>query len=314
MSFRLPAGLVRFLLRVAFKPFVGPPFPIGFQRVCLTSNVNPSSRSASTAKLELAEMPALRAWPAGREPEQVLLYFHGGAYCLGSWATHRGLITHLAVSADATVYAPNYRLAPEHPHPAALEDGVRAYRWLLDRGIEATRIALAGDSAGGGLALATAIAIRDQGLPHPASIVLLSPWLDLRGDTPSMTANVKLDPMIRPSWSRQCASLYLDGRDPNDPACSPLFARHEDLPPILIHVGTDELIIDDSTRLAERCREAGVDVTLRIFDRMWHEFQIHAGVMKESDEAVDEIGEFLKERFARVGQPSSQLSILSSQY
>jgi monoterpene epsilon-lactone hydrolase len=296
MAIRLPPAFVRALIRTAFKPFIGPPFPIRFQRfwVRLTSNINPPSRAASTAKLEIEGMSALRAWPKGREPARAVLYFHGGAYCVGSWATHRGVITHLAVAADAAVYAPNYRLAPEHPHPAALDDAVRAYQWLLDQRIAPEHIALGGDSAGGGLALATAIAIRDGNLPQPASIALLSPWVDLRGDTPSMTTNARIDPMIRPSWSRQCAELYLGGRDPNDPVCSPLFARHEGLPPILIHVGTDEVIIDDSTRLAERCKEAGVDMTLRVFHRMWHEFQIHAGVMRESDEAVAEIGEFLR--------------------
>jgi monoterpene epsilon-lactone hydrolase len=127
--------------------------------------------------------------------------------------------------------------------------------------------------------------------------VLLSPWVDLRGDTGSMTSNASIDPMIRPSWSRECARLYLNGRDPNEPACSPLFADHRGLPPMLIHVGTDEVIVDDATRLADRCREAGVDVTLHVFDHMWHEFQIHAGIMKASDEAVAEIAAFLESHF-----------------
>lgn len=300
MEIRLPAGFIRNLLRSLLKPFLGPPFPFGFQRVWarLTSTLGPSSRAASTMKVEIGEMSTLRASPKGREPEGVLLYFHGGGYCIGSWATHRALITHLAVAANAAVYAPNYRLAPEHPHPAALEDALQAYRWLLGQGFPSERIALAGDSAGGGLALATAKASRDAGLPAPASIALISPWTDLRGDTPSMTANVRIDPMIRPSWSRRCAERYLAGRDPNDPLCSPLFADHRGLPPILIHVGTDEVILDDSTRLAERCTEAGVDVTLRVFDRMWHEFHIHAGLMTESDEAVAEIGGFLAAHWA----------------
>lgn len=292
---RLPSSIVRFFLRVLLRPFLGTPFSIGFQRFWsrLASKVNPVSGAVSRVKLEIAGMSAVRATPTSREPNRTVLYFHGGGYCIGGWETHVGLITHLAVIADATVYAPNYRLAPEHPFPAALEDGLRAYRWLLDRGIPSERIALAGDSAGGGLALATAIEVRDKGLPTPASIVLLSPWVDLRGDTPSMTTHAKRDPMIRASWSRACALRYLNGRDPNDPKCSPLFADHRGLPPMLIHVGTDEMIIDDATRLAERCRSAGVDVTLEVFESMWHEFQIHVGAMRESDEAVREIGEFL---------------------
>ncbi|MGB5191575.1 MAG: alpha/beta hydrolase [Polyangiales bacterium] len=300
MAIRLPAGLLRTVLRILLKPFLGPPFSIGFQRfwVRLVSIANPVSRAASTSTLEVEGMFAVRARPKSSEPNRTVLYFHGGAYCIGSWQTYRGLITHLAVAADAVVYSPNYRLAPEDPHPAALEDGMLAYRWLLDQGIRPGQIALAGDSAGAGLALATAVALRDSGLPLPASIVLLSPGVDLSGDYPSMRQNARKDPMIRPSWFHLCASLYLGGRPPDDPACSPLFANHEGLPPMLIHVGTDEVLLDDSTRLAERCREAGVDVTLKVFEGMWHEFQIHAGLLKESDEAAAEIGEFLQSHFS----------------
>ena len=299
MPFRIPAAILRVVLRVALKPFLGPPFPVGFQRFWarLMSFANPASRAASTSELRIDGMSAVRAQPKSSEPGRTLLYFHGGGYCIGSWQTYRGLITHLAVASEAVVYSPNYRLAPEHPHPAALEDALRAYRWLLDQGAPAGKIAIAGDSAGGGLALATAVAVRDRGLPLPASLVLISPWVDLRGDTPSMTDNASIDPMLRASWSRWCATRYLNGRDPNDPACSPLFADHRGLPPLLIHVGSDEMIFDDSTRLAERCRAAGVEVRLTVFDRMWHEFQIHAGMMNESDEAVAEIAEFLRAHF-----------------
>ena len=296
MAIRLPAGILRSLLRIAVKPFLGPPFPFFFQRIWsrLVSNVNLPSRLASTAKLNIADMSAFAAWPRRNEPERTILYLHGGGYCIGSGGMYKGLITHLAVASDATIYAPNYRLAPEHPHPAALEDAVRAYCWLLDDGVSADRITLAGDSAGGGLALATAIATRDADLPTPASMVLISPWVDLRGDSPSMTENVGIDPMLRPSWSRACATRYLHGRDPEDPACSPLYADHKGLPPILIQTGSDEIIVDDSTRLAARCRHAGVDVTLQMFEGLWHEFQIHAGRLAAADEALAKIANFVK--------------------
>jgi len=197
MAIRLPAGLIRSFIRFTLKPFLGPPFPVSFQRVWLriASSFNPSSRAASMARVDIDGMSALRAWPKGTEPERVVLYLHGGGYCVGSWGTYKAPITHLAVAAYAVVYAPNYRLAPEHPHPAALDDALEAYRWLLGRGVSPDRIALAGDSAGGGLTLATAIAIRDSELSSPASIVLLSPWVDLRCDSPSMTENVRIDPM-----------------------------------------------------------------------------------------------------------------------
>ena len=296
MAVRFPSGLIRILLRLTLRPFLGPPFPVWFQRgwLRLTSNVNAPSKAAEMVRLEIDGMAAVRACPLGSDPERAVLYLHGGGYCVGSWGSHKGPITHLAVAANAEVYAPNYRLAPEHPHPAALDDALAAYRWLLDKGTSPERIALVGDSAGGGLTLATATAIRDAHRPAPSAIVLISPWVDLRSDTPSMSKNVHLDPMLRPSWTRACASMYLAGRDPNDPHCSPLFASHKGLPPILIQTGSDEIIVDDSIRLDARCREAGVDVTLQVFDGLWHDFQTHAGILEEADEAMTMIATFLQ--------------------
>lgn len=298
MAIRLPAGFIRGLLRVALKPFIRPPFGFGFQRFWsrLVSSLNRSDRRAATAKVNLQALPSLRAWPRGADPQRTILYLHGGGYCFGSWGTHKSLITHLAVASEASVYAPNYRLAPEHPHPAALEDALAAYRWLLEQGVSSDALTIAGDSAGGGLALATAVEIRDRGLPSPASLVLISPWTDLRGDSRSMSDKASLDPMLSPSGTRSCSAAYLDGRSPSDQACSPLFADHTGLPPMLIHVGSDEILLDDSTRLAERCREAGVEVTLKVFEGLWHEFQIHAGLLRESDEAIAEIARFLCDR------------------
>lgn len=296
MAIRLPPRVIRGLIRILVKPFLGPPFPFWFQRrwLRLVSAANLPSRASSRTIVDLAGLPALEARPRGRKPERTVLYFHGGGYCVGSWATHLGPITHLAEQAQATVYAPNYRLAPEHPHPGALDDAMRAYRWLLERGIPPGRTTLAGDSAGGGLALAAALSIRDSKLPPPASVVLLSPWVDLTGDSDSMKRNVHIDPMLRPGWPQQCAREYLAGHDAEDPACSPLFARHRGLPPILIQVGSDELIVDDSTRLAERCRKAGVDVTLHLYEGFWHDFQSHAGLLEIADRALGEIAAFIE--------------------
>ncbi len=259
----------------------------------LASNLNLLSRAAAVSKVDIDGMFAVRVWPKGTVPDRTILYLHGGGYCTGSWRTQKGLISRLAVDAKAVVYAPHYRLAPEHPHPAALDDALQAYRWVLDEGASPGRLTIAGDSAGGGLALALALAIRDTELPAPASLVLVSPWLDLRCDSPSMTENVKIDPMLDPRWSRQCAAAYLAGRDPEDPACSPLYASHAGLPPVLIQTGTDEIIFDDSIRFAERGREAGVDVTLQVFEGLWHEFQIHAGLLREADQAIEQIAQFL---------------------
>lgn len=302
MAFRLPGWLIRGLMRLTLKPFLGPPLPVGFQRVWLrlASSVNAPSRRAQIERLDIEGMSSIRARAKGSAetgPGRSVLYLHGGGYCVGSWGSHKGLVTHLAVAANADVYAPNYRLAPEHPYPAAVEDALRAYRWLLARGESHGQLALAGDSAGGGLALATAIAIRDAGLPAPASLVLISPWVELSATAPAITANASLDPMLRPSWTRACSAMYRNGLDPSDPGCSPLFANHRGLPPILIQTGTDEIIVDDSIRLDARCREAGVDVALQVFEGLWHDFQTHAGILEAADEAMRKIAEFLEEHW-----------------
>jgi acetyl esterase/lipase len=303
MAIRLPRGFIRGLVRITLKPFIRPPFAFGFQRlwVRLAAILSRVDGRAARAKIEVEGMPTLRAQPGRRDPETTVLYLHGGGYCWGSWGTHASLITHLAIAADTVVYAPNYRLAPEHPHPAGLEDALAAYEWLLAQGVSPGALTIAGDSAGGGLTLALALAIRDRGLPMPASIVLISPWVDMRGDSRSMREKASVDPMLSPSGIHRCSAAYCGGRDPDDPGCSPLFADLVALPPMLIQVGTDEILLDDSTRLAERCREAGVDVTLKVFEGLWHDFQIHVGMMKESDEAIGEIAEFLRLHFTGAG-------------
>lgn len=292
---RISSAVLRTATRYGLKPFLGPPWPIAFQRAWLrlVANVNSPSQDAETEWISMHGLRALVARPRGERPTRAVLYMHGGAYCIGSPSTYKGLVTHLAVAAGASVYVPDYRLAPEHPYPAALQDGLNAYQWMLDHRLSPKRIAIAGDSAGGGLALATALAIRDEALPQPLAVVLISPWTDLNCNSTSRTDNAKIDPMIRNSWSKRCAALYLDGRPPDDPACSPLFADHKGLPPILIQVGTDEVLIDDATALADQCEAAGVDVTLQIFGGMWHVFQSSVGAMEEADEAMEKIVNFL---------------------
>ncbi len=297
---KISSAVLRTATRYGLKPFLGPPWPFVFQRAWLrlVSNVNSPSPDSETEWISMGGVRALVARPRGERPTGAVLYLHGGGYCVGSPSTHKGLVTHLAVAAGASVYVPDYRLAPEHPYPAALEDGLNAYRWMLDHQLSPKRIVLAGDSAGGGLALATALAIRDEGLPQPIGVVLISPWTDLSCNSPSRTDNAKIDPMIRTSWSKQCAAHYLDGRPVDDPACSPLFADHKGLPAMLIQVGTDEVLIDDATALADQCQAAGVDVKLQIFDGMWHVFQSSVGAMDEANEAIARIAHFLESRWS----------------
>jgi acetyl esterase/lipase len=227
-----------------------------------------------------------------------LLYLHGGAYVVGSVNTHRDLAGRLSRASGARVLNVDYRLAPEHPHPAAVEDATAVYRFLLNQGYEPGRLAVAGDSAGGGLTVATLVALRDAGTPLPATGVCLSPWVDLEGIGESMTARAHLDPMVQKEHLVRMAQWYLGGLSPRTPLAAPLYADLSGLPPLYIQVGTAETLLDDSTRLAERARKAGVDVTLEMWDDMIHVFQAFAAVLPEGQEAVEKIGRHLRAAWA----------------
>jgi epsilon-lactone hydrolase len=226
--------------------------------------------------------------------ERTVLYLHGGGYVIGSINTHRELASRISSAADAQVLVIDYRLAPEHPHPAALDDATAAYRWLLDLGVAPERLVVAGDSAGGGLTVATLLAIRDAGIPLAAAGVCLSPWVDLEGNSESMTTKADADPMVFADGLRAFARMYLAGGDPRTPLAAPLHADLTGLPPLLIQVGTAETLLDDSTRLADRARAAGVDVTLEIWDDMIHVFQAFAPMLPEGRQAIEKIGEFVR--------------------
>ncbi len=229
--------------------------------------------------------------------EQAVVYLHGGAYVIGSAATYRELIGRLSMAAGMWVLAPDYRLAPEHPFPAAVDDALAAYRWLLGTGIEPARIVIAGDSAGGGLALATLLALRDAGDRLPTAAVLLSPWTDLTCPGDSYASRAESDPLLTREVMVTMAAHYLAGADPKSVLASPIYADLKGLPPLLVHLGSDEVLLDDSTRLAERARVAGVDVELRVWDGMWHDFQRFAGRgVIEAQESIDLIGAFTKKR------------------
>lgn len=226
---------------------------------------------------------------------RVVLYLHGGGYVICSVRTHRELACRLSRSASARLFLPEYRLAPEHPHPAAVDDALTAYRWLLeDEGVDPARLVVAGDSAGGGLTVATLVAARDAGLPMPAAAVCLSPWVDLEGIGDSMTTKAALDPMISAEGLKRGADMYLNGQDARTPLAAPLYADLTGLPPLLIQVGTAETLLDDSVRLAERARAAGVDVELEEWEDMIHVFQAFAGLLPEGQQAIDRVGEFVR--------------------
>jgi acetyl esterase/lipase len=233
---------------------------------------------------------------ADSERDRTVLYLHGGGYVIGSTRSHRDLVQRIARAARARVLSIDYRLAPEHPHPAAVEDALAAYRWLLASGVAASRVAIAGDSAGGGLTAATLVALRDAGDPLPAAAVLLSPWVDLEGLGESMRSKAEIDPMVQREALLRMAELYLGGQDPRTPLAAPLHADLHGLPPLLIQVGTAETLLDDSLRFAEKARAQGVEVILEPWEDMIHVWQAFAALLPEGQQAIERIGAFLRER------------------
>jgi len=232
--------------------------------------------------------------PANAEKSSILMYLHGGAYVLGSFRTHRSLGASLARASGFSTFVANYRLAPEDPFPAAVDDAVSAYMALKDEFPKAS-IAIAGDSAGGGLSLALAISLKERGLPAPVAMALLSPWTDLSLSNATHATKAKVDPFFpNTSVLRGAARAYAGGNSLTHPLISPQFANLQGLPPTLIHVGELETLLDDSLLIAQRLHAAGVNVIVHVFPRMWHVWQAFAGHFREADESINEIGEFLK--------------------
>jgi acetyl esterase/lipase len=238
-------------------------------------------------------------WISVGESDQtsVLLFLHGGGYNAGSCKTHRALAAHVARAAQARVLLIDYRLAPEHPCPAAIEDAIHAYRWLLQHGVTPQQIAIGGDSAGGGLALAALIAIRDSGTAMPAAAFLLSPWLDLALRGEAMHTRAQIDPLTSRNDLHAAAMLYLGDLAPDDPRASPLYADLHQLPALLIHVGDHEVLRSDATRLADKAQAAGVPVQLEVWDDMWHVWHAWADELPEARAAIAQIGAFLRRHF-----------------
>jgi acetyl esterase/lipase len=233
------------------------------------------------------------AWIETGDPSLgVVLYLHGGAYSLGSVVTHRELIARLARATRRRALAINYRLAPESPFPAALDDTVAAYRWLLAQGISPERIVIAGDSAGGGLAIAALVVLRDARTPLPAAAVCLSPWLDLTLSGASVRTQATADPILDAASLDRYARAYAAGQPLNHPLLSPLFADLRGLPPVLLQAGSAEILFDDATRLTAAARATGVAVTLQTWEGLFHVFQMFS-FLPETAKAVAQVTEFV---------------------
>jgi len=230
----------------------------------------------------------------GSAAERVILCLHGGGYTMGSSKATHVLASFLSAASGCRVLAIDYRLAPEHPFPAALDDTIAAYRWLLGQGMAPSRIILVGLSAGGGLALSTLVSLRDAGISLPAGAVLVSPWTDLAGTGESVISRAEADPWLTNEMNRYHAELYAGGKDLRHPLISPLYADYQGLTPLLIQVGSDEIMLDDAARVAERAKQAGVDVTLEVWEGMWHLWHAFASRLLEGRQAIDRIGQFVR--------------------
>jgi monoterpene epsilon-lactone hydrolase len=243
---------------------------------------------------ELADgVPAEWLIPPGISPGRVVLYLHGGSYVAGSINSHRSLVANIAIAARARALIIDYRLAPEHPHPAAVEDAVTAYKWLIKGQADPRHLAVAGDSAGGGLALALLVSLRDRNVPLPAAGICLSPWTDLAFSGESWKSKAAVDLIIYAYKELEFAGMYLGGIDAKTPLASPLYADLKGLPPLLVQVGTYEVLLSDSTRLVDRAKEAGVNAVIDEWEKMQHVWQFAASFIPEGRRAIARIGEFI---------------------
>jgi acetyl esterase/lipase len=293
---RVIADLLRTVLRLGLGRTFRAGLPVERQRTRLRNlaRLTLAPRCADFAPARCGGVPG--EWvrvPGGQHSPSTILYLHGGGYCTGSPLTHRAITGHLAVACAARVFAADYRLAPEHPHPAAVDDAVAAFRGLLEEGVAPPDLVIAGDSAGGGLSVATALRLRELGLPQPRALVLFSPWVDL-----TLADLGPLPPgevMLTLPWVRECAAAYLAGQDPHGPLASPVGADLRGLPATLVQVGTDELLLPDARRLHRRLTEAGVPVRLEEYPARWHVFQASAGVLADADRALESVARFLRE-------------------
>ncbi len=292
---RLVAAVLRTVLRATLLPTFrsGRPIPEQRRRLELITRLTLPARGVVYAAASCGGVPGEFVRARDVAPGSgAILYLHGGAYCVGSHVTHRSVSSHLARRTVANVFVADYRLAPEHPCPAAVDDAIAAYRGLREQGWAPGQVAFVGDSAGGGLALAAALKLRELGEPLPAALVLFSPWVDL--GNPDRGAPPPGEIMISLPWVQECARLYLAGRDARDPLASPIHGDMRGLPPTMIQVGQDEILLQDSRRLHAALAAANVPVQLQEYARRWHVFQANAGVLADADRALESAAGFLR--------------------
>lgn len=284
-------------------PFGTNGFDLPGLRVGMATRRPPSDPAVRCLPTVAGSVPAEWALAPGADPDVRLLYLHGGGFVSGSGAFYLPLAAHISAAAQCAVLLPDYRLAPEHPFPAGLEDCLQAYEWLAAHGPDGPAPAratfIAGDSAGGGLTLSTLLALRDRGRPWPAGAIPISPFADCTLSGDSIRSEDGLDPIMNPRCLPDFVNCYVTEAQARDPLASPVFADYTDLPPLLIQVGEREIIRDDSVRVAARAQADGVEVTLEVWEGMWHVFQSHEPLMPEAREAVEHMAAFIRSHAVR---------------
>lgn len=286
-ALRVPAAVVRLGVRQLGRRCLDPALPWEVQRTRLDQLTRTAvlPRGTTVDEKVIGGVPAEVVSARGADMRRTVVHFHGGGYCVGSARTARSWAAHLSAQTGCRVVLPEYRLAPEHPHPAALEDA-RAVLTALSGDGEPGPVVVSGDSAGGGLGLAAVLALREDGQELPAGCILLSPWLDLGRDRRAVPGLVRRDVLLTPDWLDACARAYAAPAAWADPSVSPLRAAHAGLPPLLIQAATWELLAPDAGRLAVRASAAGVDVTYTRWPRMWHDFVLQPGLLAAADSAL----------------------------
>jgi epsilon-lactone hydrolase len=293
-SLLVPPAVLRLAVRQIGRLCLNPdlPWPVQRTRLDQATGTTPLPRGTRRDQRVLAGVPAEVVTAATADAQRTVIHFHGGGYCLGSARTARAWAARLSAQTGCQVIQPEYRLAPEHPHPAALEDARAVLREVCAETSPAT-IVVSGDSAGAGLALAALTAMRADGEQLPAGCILLSPWLDLSRDRRAIPDLVRKDILLSPGWLEACARAYADPSAWTDPAVSPLHATLTGLPPLLIQAGTAELLAPDAELLAARASSAGVDVTYTRWPRLWHDFTLQAGLLAAADSALAQAAWFV---------------------
>jgi acetyl esterase/lipase len=293
-ALRVPSALMRLgagqLSRLALNPSL--PWEVQRRRLDRLAGTSPLPRGTHLAERVLDGIPTEVVSADGTSPERTVVHFHGGGYCVGSGRQARTWAAHLSAQAACRVVLPEYRLAPEHAHPAALDDAKAVLNALLAE-TDPAAIVVSGDSAGAGIALSVLLSMRDRDEPLPAGCILLSPWLDLSADRRAVPDLVRRDVLLSPRWLQDCATAYTHPSNWTDPSVSPLLAAHGGLPPLLVQAAADDLLAPDAERLAASASTAGVDVTYTRWPRMWHDFALQPGLLAAADSAMSQAAWFV---------------------